>query len=403
MANVAPTNQKNVAPTNQKGDIRPIAFVLQDGNKFSTPIVLSIRPTDLTRPEPSRVTVRQTLGRGVQGWVDNFGEGLPTVTIAGHTGWRVSSATGKDGVQSFLQLNELISHEYHAKIQEVIEAGRDPSEVKLILVDMLDDFVWSVVPVNFTLQRSRSQPLLMKYNIQLQAVDTSIDNPLVIVPNKGDVPSGLKALDWAISKLESLADGVEGFVSDALAFKDALLAPLASIIKAFVTNATRVFNAVNRMVSAIKNGISSTVNSLIGIASDIAEVGNNIFKTISAIAGLPSFLKGALGKVKSAFSEMACILKNSLRPRKTYEDYSGVYGASGCSSTTGGGSASAYANKNAFALMQSSGGPIQVSTSAASSMTSIRKTDVVLAPLPIPDMVRKVDIINNGLSFGAVA
>lgn len=389
----------NVAPTNQKGDIRPIAFVLQDGNEFSTPIVLSIRPTDLTRPEPSRVTVRQTLGRGVQGWVDSFGEGLPTVTIAGHTGWRVSSATGKDGVQSFLQLNNLISHEYHAKIQEVIEAGRDPSEVKLILVDMLDDFVWSVSPMTFTLQRSRSQPLLMKYNIQLQAIDTSVDNPLVFVPNTGDVPSGLKALDDAISKLESLAGGVESLVSKALGFKDALLAPLASIIKTFVTNATRVFNAVNRMVSAIKNGVSSTVNSLIGIASDMAEVGNNIFKTISAIAGLPSFLKGELAKVKGAFNDVACIFKNSLRPRKTYEDYSGVYGASGCSSTTGGGGASIYTNKNPFDLMQPSSSPVSVSAVASSSMTNIRKTDVVLAPLPVPDILRKVKLINSGLSF----
>ena len=48
-------------------------------------IGLVIRPEELTRTDPSRINDTRTLGGA---WSDNFGEGLSSLTISGHTGWR---------------------------------------------------------------------------------------------------------------------------------------------------------------------------------------------------------------------------------------------------------------------------------------------------------------------------
>ena len=62
------------APTSQKAGVRPISFVLVDGNAGTTvSISLSIRPEDLTRTEPTTATAQRTLGGA---WVDNFGPGM---------------------------------------------------------------------------------------------------------------------------------------------------------------------------------------------------------------------------------------------------------------------------------------------------------------------------------------
>lgn len=385
------------APTDQRAGVRPIAFVLQNGLGFGSPVTLKVRPEDLTRTEPSRVSVHQTLGRVVNGWADNFGEGLPSVTIAGTTGWRTSAASGEDGAQAFETLNRLVVHEYHEAKQAAIDSGMDPATVKLLFVDMLDGFTWNVAPMNFVLRRSKSRPLLFQYNMVLQAISTDIDNPLRILPFAGNIPAGVEALGGVIGRIAAFADKIKGWVAQAVALKDKLLAPIAATVQRFVKMSNQIFTIVRDTVMTVKNGISSAANSLIGIAADVAQVGVNIFRTVSAIASIPGHLKAALGRVAGAFNEVVCIFANSLRPRKTYEDYTGLYGASNCSSTTGGRGPSAYANMNAFSLMQMERGPVGVSSEAYASIATVNRSDPVLVPLALPELGRHVDIINNGM------
>lgn len=385
------------APTDQRVGVRPIAFLLQNGLGFSNPITLKIRPEDLTRTEPSRVSVHQTLGRSVSGWADDFGEGLPALTISGTTGWRTSAASGEDGAMAFELLNQMIAHDYHSLRQMAIDVGTDPAQVKLLFVDMLDNFTWNVTPTSFVLRRSKSRPLLFQYNIQLQALATDIDNPLMVVPFSGSIPAGLTALGGAIGKLASFADKIKGWVAQAVAFKDKLLAPIAGAVATFTSMAHQVFGIVQGVVSSVKNAISSTANSLIGIAKDIASVGVGIYRTLSSIASIPGHLKAALGRVAGAFNEVVCIFSNSLRPRKTYNNYDGLYGASNCSSTTGGRPSSLYADSNAFSLMQIERGPVAITSSAYSSISSLSRGDPVLAPIPLADLGRHVNEINNGV------
>lgn len=386
------------APTDQRAGVRPIAFVLDDSGSLLPPVQLVVRPEDLTRNEPARATVNQTLGRDLSGWVDHFGEGLPSCTIAGHTGWRYSEGAGQDGLQSFDVLNQLVVRAYPAAKQSAINRGTDPALVKLLFIDTLDGFAWSVVPTQFVLRRSKSRPLLFQYNITLQAVSTTIDNPLVVTPFLGNAPGGMAALDDAVEEIDDMAGGVESLVSRALGFVDRALGPIAGAIKNFVGMANKVFGMVNGVIRDAKNFVSGVGNRLISMARDLASVGTNIFRTINNIRNLPSDLRASIGRVAAAFNEVACIFRNSLRPRATYEQYTGLYGASNCSSTTGGNPASPYANMNAFQQMQPERDIATLNSHALSSVSALKRMDPVLAPLPFQEIGRHVTNISAGIA-----
>lgn len=391
--------QNTAAPFDQRASVRPIAFVLQNGQVFSSPVVLKIRPEDLTRPETARATVTQTLGRGQQGWVDNFGEGLPSCRISGHTGWRSSTASGEDGAEAFETLNWLVTKTYHRAKQDAIDNGEDPAQVKLLFIDMLDNFCWNVNPAIFEMKRNKSRPLLFQYNMFMQAISTDVENQFIVMPFRGTIAGGLSAMGGLLGKLGGMLGTIKSWIAQAVAYKDAVLGPIAAAIHRFTELAHGVFTAVQDVVVDLKNGISSTANSLIGMASDIASVGVGIYRTISSIASIPGHLKAALGSVASAFNEMVCIFANSLRPRDTYNNYDGLFGASNCSSTTGGRAPSLYSNSNAFSLMQEERSPISMSTDAMSSVSVMSRMDPVLAPMPLPEVQRHVDLINDGVKI----
>ena len=386
-------------PQTQVSGKRPISFILDDGGVFSAPVTLVLRPEDLTRTEPARASVYQTMGRDISGWVDHFGSGLPSVTIAGHTGWRDVSGRGMDGAAAFAALNQLVAHDFPAAKQAAIDKGLDPGAVKLLFIDDLDGFAWSVVPNVFTLRRNKASPLLIRYNIVMQAVSTSVDRPKVITPDLGSESVGLGALDRAIAKIQSFAGKVESWVKRALDTVDGVLGPIAKTIKNFVGLANTVFGAVNSVVRSVSNLGRGLANRVIAIAGDVANVGRNIFRSFNAIRNLPADLKASLGRVASAFNEVACIFKNSLRPRKTYEEYSGLYGASNCSSTTGGRQDSAYANLNAFQQMQGKKDVVTANAAALAGISTLKNADPVLAPVPLQEIGRHTTNIVTGLAL----
>lgn len=386
-------------PTSQLARLRPISFVLDTFGVLSRPVVLPIRPEDLTRNEPSRATVHQTLGRDVTGWVDEFGAGLPTVSISGTTGWRFREGVNQDGEAAFMALNKLVMEDYHRAKQTAIDVGLNPSMIKLIFVDLLDDFTWSVVPTQFQLRRSKSRPLMFQYQIQLQAVDVNIDTPLIALPIKGSPAAGLEALTRVIELLGNLVGTIDAVVGKALKIVDTTLAPIAAVVKQFVALSTAVFSLANAVVRGAKNLVVGAANGVINIARDLATVGQNIFRTFNAIVNLPGDVKGTLSRVASAYNEVRCIFANSLRSRQTYEDYTGLYGASNCSSTTGGRQDSPYANLNAFNLIQPEPNAASLNTAAQASVRSLSRMDSVLAPMPLPEVGRNVQNIVTGLAL----
>ncbi|HEX5678796.1 MAG TPA: hypothetical protein VFX91_12595, partial [Alcanivorax sp.] len=113
----------------------------------------NIRPEELTVIEPSRAAVQQTLGGA---WLDNFGPGIKSVNIGGHTGWRALYGD-EDGFALFKRLNNTVFRLWHAKRAAAIEAGRDPDLIQLVFVDELDELVYVVAPLSFQLRRSKSR------------------------------------------------------------------------------------------------------------------------------------------------------------------------------------------------------------------------------------------------------
>lgn len=367
------------APTDQRPGVKPIVFVLDDGQSLDA-VTLPIRPEDLSRNEGSRATVHQTLGREVSGWVDSFGEALPTCTISGNTGWRYAAGIGRDGFQSFEDLNTLVQQKYHAAKQAAIDAGRDPAGVKLLFVDVLDHFAWSVIPTQFVLRRSKSRPLLFQYSITLQAVSTKIDIPDVQIPNYGNNGLGMTALSDATDVIEGEGGGLDGFGD-------------------FIDTVVGVFDAVTAVLSNAANIGAAFMNKLLSMAGDIAKVGLSVFRTISAALNLPLELKARAARVAAAFNAVACIFQNALRPRESYEDYSGLYGASNCSSTTGGSPASRYAGQDVFELMRPEKMPFDITGAALTAIATIKNADPVLSPLPLPEIDRNLAEIVSGVTL----
>lgn len=377
------------APTDQRAGVRPISFLLDaGGGSLSDPVMLKVRPEDLTRTEPSRITVHQTLGRDRSGWADNFGAGLPTVTIAGHTGWR-DTGTGEDGVKAFERLNTLVMHSYHAAKQAAITSGLDPAAVKLIFVDLLDDFAWNVAPMQFTLRRSKSRPLLVQYNIVLQAIDTSADSPLRLPGPFASLPAGLDSLMGSIEAfaraINDVIDGVKNWIDRTL------VAP----VRSFLLKTMQLYRTVS---STIRNGLSIG-DQLIGVARMVTAAAMNIFRTFSAVASIPSLVKAKFMEVAAEYGNIFCLLNNALRGKQVYEDFSSLYGSSYCSSTTGGRARSALANANAFDAIfpAQTSFPVQVTPAARTSIAAAAATDVVMAPMSKTEAGSHLRAISDGM------
>lgn len=384
------------APTDQRAGVKPIAFTLQTATTISSPVTLKIRPEDLNRTENQRVTANQTLGRGVIGWADHFGEGLPSLNISGHTGWRTAGGSGEDGAQAFETLNTLIMKSYPEAVQEAINQGRDPSQVRLIFVDMLDDFSWVVVPQQFVLRRSKSRPLLFQYTMQFQCIATDLENPLMILPFSGSIFSGLKALNGVISSIEGFGQDIEGWIHKAVSLKNEIVAPIAKTVRLFNESANRIFRTVNSVISTGKNAVNGTANDLIGIAHDFAKVGMNIHRTIANIEGIPQDIQHAIQRVSGAYSEAFCIFNNSLKQKRVYENYDGLFGASNCSSTTGGNQPSNYINTNAFALLNDRQSPVSLTADARAAISELGNADPILHPTTIAEQNRLLTTAING-------
>jgi len=388
-------------PTSQKAGARPISFVLDDRAGGSGPswVPLVIRPEDLTRTEPARVATHQTLGRDVIGWSDHFGAGLPNITISGHTGWRQHSSYG-DGAREFERLNQLVARDYPDAKQRAIDTGRDPGLVRLIFVDNLNNAVWTVEPTTFVLRRSKSRPLLYQYNIVMNAIDTRASAPVMDLPFLGDAAAGMNALDRVLGQLGGFSSNVEGWVNDALRGVEHGWAPIGGTVREFMDVSNRVFSAVDRTARAINGGISGVGNILIGTAGDLAMIGTNVFRSISAVASIPYNLQHTIGRVASSYQEAYCIFRNSLRPRRVYDDYGDLFGASNCSSTTGGRPFSAFSDTNVFDLAMQRSSPVSLNESALSAMSALRSYDPVSYQITPAELNRYLGNVVQG--FGGV-
>lgn len=380
----------SAAPSSQKG--LPVGFMLTGRAGVPDTILhLTIRPEDLTRTEPSRMSVHQTLsgngGTEPTGWADSFGPGLKTINISGTTGWRPGAIDAKDGAQRFLDLYAVFQHWHQYRALNIAD-GLDPDRIQLVFVDNLDQFAYVVAPTGFNLRRSRSRPLLFQYQIGMEVLnqnvgDLSAFNAAPTAANQQQL--GLDSLATSISKIGTLAGQIVNFVNTQV------LAPL----QGFLATTQRVLSAVQ----SVYTSINSVTVSLINVARTIAQAGRNIFQSLALVANLGTFVKSQLMAVAAEFNNVFCLLHNALKVPAYYNDYSALYGSSNCSSTNGGLPPSLLANQNPFFVVS----PVTpaatlVQPVASSSLRLLSQTDPVLSPLSSGDIALHAGNVASGVS-----
>lgn len=365
-------------PSSQKAGDRPISFLL-DNQADGAPqafVDLVIRPEELSRSDPSRMVVQQTLGGG---WIDSFGAGLAQINISGHTGWRRRLGAEEDGLARFAALKEAVFDQWHLLRERNVERGLDPNMVRLIFSDALSERSMVVAPMNFVLRRSRTRPLLAQYQISMTVVSEEILNVPIVSRFGFQVPSP-ELLDITEElALESLADSTQTLTSILRNIRRLVAGELAGPVSDFLKTTIAVYSAIR---GAIAEG-TALAGDLINIARLTAQAGINLFRSLAAVLSIPKLIKAQLVAVASAYMNIFCTLRNALSLKSFVEDYSNLYGASNCSSTAGGRPASMLAGQNPFYAVVPTPGPLPVNLtqSASVSLSLLAQADPVLSPL----------------------
>lgn len=131
---------------------------------------LILNPQDFTQREPVRMQVVQTIEGA---YVDDFGRGLPKVTISGHTGWRLKKMLdGKgllDGWTAFKALRNDIFRFYTEARDETRSFIHNP-DYELQWYNWGEGEYYAIQPEEFQLQRSASNPLLYQYSFPFTCI-----------------------------------------------------------------------------------------------------------------------------------------------------------------------------------------------------------------------------------------
>lgn len=376
-----------MATSNQKADACPISFVLHNQATGAAPvsITLAIRPEDLNRKEPSRLAITQTLGGA---WADNFGPGVGSLTITGHTGW--GQGGRPNGQAHFEKARDVAYVQWHSQRERARLAGLDPDLVKLIFADGLNKFEWVVAPTRFELKRNRSRPLLAQYAIQLEWLGdlspSSNGQSLALDGQRGTL--GIESIGESIKVLDGfVTSGIGSFLGD-------LRAPFESLVG--LTG--QALRKVQGYSNSVINPISGTASQLIELASDLSIAGANATHTVQTVLVLPDRAKAQLSRVSSAYANAFCVIRNIFKTRQFLPDYDDLYGASLCSSTAGGRPISRYNTESPFPELFPTEKTAAAKTGeAAQSLSRLMSMDPVLSPITATLLASDMAAVSAGV------
>ena len=323
-------------PPSQKN--RPIGFYLTGGPGLPARLNLPIRPEELTRTETSRLQVNQTLGGA---WADNFGAGLAKITMSGHCGWR--GAFFLPGEEAFFALRETVFQAWHDRRATAASQGQDPAQVRLYYADTLNDIRCQVAPQSFALRRSKSSPLLFRYQISLIVLDEGI----------GGVAGVLDAITRALSNPLRFLAGITGIGNiistvGSLIQDGLTMLSLARDAALYVAGLGLSILGQVQTVAQQARGVFDGANSqLLTTARRYSVAARNAFWALAAIPGLTNQNRATLMGVAAGFQDAACTMSTSFNTGRYFISYEDLFGASNCSSTAGGRSWSTYAEQQA--------------------------------------------------------
>jgi hypothetical protein len=182
----------------------PIIFALYGSGipivvPFGIPGLGLIRPEQLSIQRSSRGTLMNT---AEDAFLQDFGEGIPRLTIAGHTGWDSGPLSGLPG----FKLLEALFVDYLQQRRRLATSGQDPNKVQLLYIDTLNVEAFSVYPHEFTLERTKQRPLLYMYRMQFSVLKDLLQSAL-FSPTGDFLATGTFGGDF-VASVGSLGDSI---------------------------------------------------------------------------------------------------------------------------------------------------------------------------------------------------
>lgn len=372
----------------QKADVCPMGFRLEPLNGQVVTFVLPIRPEDLSYTATRLQAAIPTLDGA---FVDDFGKGLTTIQISGHTGW--GQGRQPPGEVQFANLSNLVWGRWSTERDLAVQQGRDPADVKLIFVDCLHQTCSLVAPQQFVLKRSKSRPLLIMYQmtmVKIGQADTPADpDSLNLHPSSGGVLAGLKSLAHTINQVADAITQVKSFVDAATSY------PLAGILSL----ANGSMNSVLGLVG-LDGIVSPQAAQMVNVAGDLVYASRNVLLSYSAAVNPSGYQAQQLSSTASACQDAYCVLTNTMKATETYPDYTGLYGASSCSSTVGGSPLSAYLDINPWTVVGPTVDSVAAITPAArDALSALKAADPVLAAPSASQLRNLMSTVNAGVTL----
>lgn len=355
-------------PPSQK--LRRIGLWLE-GGAIPIPVRFdfAIRPEDLTHNEGSRLQVSQTIGGA---WVDAFGRSLSTINISGHQGWRGSYLLS--GEDLFHELRATVFEDWHARRKTAAERGSDPSSVRLSFVDTLDGIRAEVVPKTFTLRRSRTSPLLMRYQISLVVVDDTADSILSRVDEIVGALSNPLRYIAGITGLRTILGQVDGYMRMATTALSAARVGIQQLGGIAVTLTT----ALSDIAAETRGAIDALSAPLFGTTLAVTSALRNSLYSLASSTDLTVNARGDLMRAAALWADVYCTASNSFAVGRYFRSFEELFGASLCSSTAGGRSWSTYAERgispfsDLFLPDSSAPSRVAVSLESQAALSSLR-------------------------------
>lgn len=375
-----------MAPPSQR--YRQIGFYLEGGSGSDVKFDLTIRPEDLTVAEPSRLVVQQTLGGA---WADAFDRGIATINMSGTLGWRGGALLS--GEDAFAQLRSTVFLDWHQRRKDLLDQGSDPAAVRLTFLDTLDSLNFVVAPQQFTLRRSKSSPLLMRYQIRLLALDDA------------DSPSGiLDQITSALSNPLRWLAGVTGMGGTLVTMQSYLdqglnlYGAFSTSVRNFTSMGSSVLGAVQDIAATTRGVFADNDAVLLGTARAIMQAGSNALQAI-ALDTLPEYELIPAYRLPALFQEADCTMANSFSLGRTYRSWDDLFGASGCSSTGGGDPPSPLAGLNPFeTYFPTASASILVSPAATAAIKTLQQADPLALIGHDATIAAQLDVISAGVS-----
>lgn len=382
-----------MTPTSQKD--RPISFLLFDGNNVVAWQDLIIRPEELTRQEPSRNKLQQTLGGA---WLDSFGPGVASITLSGHTGWR-GNAT-EDGEAIFFWLRDTVFVRWHELRAEKGRQLKDLDDVKLVLADQLDGFAVVVSPQQFQLRRHKSRPLLIQFQISLaelgdfseaQQAFSEQDTIVEAIDNPRREQLAHESLQTNIDRRTTLIDELKA---------SGLSTGLISSGVAMLELSNALLEKVNGIADETVGVFDATTAPLLSLSTSVLQASANAFAILAMPSDIAAHAKITLMAIASNAMDAYCNLRNSYNRLFQYPDFSNLFGASTCSSTGGGRPHSPWAQENPFLQVFPTKDPLaSVSREAQIAMASISGTDGISGDVQQGPLLSQMRSVTSGVAL----